>query len=139
MKWVVGIVAIFLLVGFGLSVRQEVWLLKTLSYENNTDIRNDLASLVGNYPQLKGSTIYIENSRNEYQPQNIWEQNNIADAYIQGDFEPADGGVPFFTEDEDALLIISKDLFEQYSNILSGRIILVDGNDYLIFCNEFYG
>ena len=62
----------------------------------------------------------------------------VADAYLAGDLQPINGGVPLFVEDKDALLIISKDLFETYSNTLAGRVILVDGNDYLIFSNDFY-
>ena len=63
----------------------------------------------------------------------------MADIYIIGDLEPIEGGVPVFVEDKDALLLISKNLFETYSNVLTGRVILVDGDDYLIFNNDFYG
>lgn len=111
----------------------------TLKYMENTGFRRDLQVLVENEPAYRGAEIYIEKSGQEYKPQNEWEQNSVADAYITGDFQPLDGGVPLFLEDDDALLIISKDLFEGYSEVLAGRVILVDGSDYLIFCNEFYG
>lgn len=125
-------------IGLVISITDSVERMKTLDSMYNTDIRKDLASLVEDYPEYVGSKIYIENSRNEHKAQNEWEQSCIADAYIQGDFYPIDGGVPLFIEDEDAILIISKDLFETYSNVLTGRIILVDGSGYLVFTNEFY-
>ena len=136
---VIGVMAIAaLLVCFGVQTRKTIWNLKTLKYECNVDLRADLQSLADKRPDLKGAMLYIENSRQEYKLQNEWEQNSIADAYLTGDFEPVDGGVPLFIDDQRALLVISKELFPQYADILSGRVILVDGNDYLIFCNEFY-
>lgn len=132
------VIAAALVICFGLQVPKTVWNLKTLKYECNVDLRADLQTLIDDRPDLKGARLYIENSRQEYKLQNEWEQNSIADAYLTGDFEPVDGGVPLFVDDQDALLVISKDLFPQYADILSGRVILVDGNDYLIFCNDFY-
>lgn len=138
-----GYVAILLgmvpLVCLGISGKQSWENLQTLRYTCNTDIRQDLNSLIEEHPEYRGATIYIENSRNEYQPQNVWDQNCLVDAYIAGDLRPTDGGVPMFLEDKEAILIISKDLFESYSSSLVGRVILVDGTDYLIFNNEFYG
>lgn len=136
---VLGVVMVAaLIICFCLQVQKTVWNLKTLKYECNVDLRADLQALAGERPDLYGARLYIENSRQEYKLQDEWEQNSIADAYLTGDFEPVDGGVPLFVDDQDALLIISKDLFPQYADILSGRVILVDGNDYLVFCNEFY-
>lgn len=125
-------------IGLGISVKKSLWNLQTLNYENNTDIRRDITCLIDKYPEYRGARIYIENSRNEYCRQNEWEQNCVADVYIIGDLVPIEGGVPVFVEDKDAILLISKNLFEAYSNILTGRVILVDGDDYLIFSNEFY-
>ena len=139
-KCLIALILLFVpLIGLVISAKQSWVILNTLEYTNNTDVRKDLASLIEKYPEYRGTAIYIENSRNEYQPQNVWDQNCVADAYITGDFKPMDGGVPFFIEDKDAILIISKDLFESYSNLLTGRVILLDGKDYLIFNNEFYG
>ena len=112
--------------------------LHTLKYTKETGFRADLKTLVQEEPTYRGAEIYIEKSGQEYKLQNEWEQNCVADAYITGDFRPADGGVPLFLEKEDALLIISKDLFDGYCEVLAGRVIVVDGSDYLIFCNEFY-
>lgn len=138
-KGIIGLALLLLPVfGLGISVRQSLWNLKTLDYENNTDIRKDISCLMTEHPEYRGARAYIENSRNEYRLQNEWEQNCVADSYLIGDLKPIDGGVPVFLEDEAAVLLISKDLFETYSGVLSGRVILVDGNDYLIFCNDFY-
>lgn len=138
-RWIGWLLLLAPVVGFVISGKESISNLKTLKYENNTDIRNDLASLIENHPEYRGAKIYIENSRNGYQIQNVWEQNNVADAYIEGDLQPVNGGVPMFLEDQEAILIISKDLFEIYSDSLTGRVILLDGSDYLIFNNEFYG
>lgn len=118
-----------------IQVKETVNILK---YTNNTGFRADLETLISQNPKYRGSRIYLENDTQEYKPQNEWEQNRVADAYITGDLQPLDGGVPLFLEDQDALLIISKNLFEGYYDVLAGRVILVDGDDYLIFCNEFY-
>ncbi len=138
-KWAGRLLLLAPVVGLVISGDKSISRLKTLKYENNTDIRIDLASLIEDHPDYRGAKIYIENSRNEYKLQNIWEQNNVVDAYIAGDLEPINGGVPLFLEDRESILIISKDLFETYSDSLTGRVILVDGNDYLVFSNEFYG
>ncbi|MCH5256492.1 MAG: glycosyltransferase family 39 protein [Lachnospiraceae bacterium] len=135
---VAAILLILPLIGCVLGTKQSIWKLNTLSYENNIDIRKDIASLIESYPEYSGKYCYIENSRNEYQPQNVWEQNNVAEAYIQGDLIPVNGGVQLFLEDKEAILIISKNIFENYYDLLAGRIILVDGSDYLIFNNYFY-
>lgn len=45
------------------------------------DLRHDLETLIERNSETKGREIYIENSRNEYKEQNVWEQNNIVDAY----------------------------------------------------------
>ena len=139
-KWTA--VKVLFSVALGICVivqaRQAVIKLSTLRYTCNVDIREDMQSLIADHPEYRGSRIYLENSRQEYNLQNEWEQNCVADAYLAGDLQPINGGVPLFVEDKDALLIISKDLFEIYSNTLAGRVILVDGNDYLIFSNDFY-
>lgn len=125
-------------IGLIISIKQSIWNLNTLDYICNTDIRKDLTALIEQYPEYRQSRCYIENSSNEYKPQNIWEQNNVAEAYIQGNLIPMNGGVPLFVEDKESILIISKDIFEDYYDLLVGRVILVDGNGYLIFNNNFY-
>ena len=137
--WAVWLILLLPLGGAVFQVKEAWEKLHILSYENNTDIRKDMETLIREHPEYQGTKIYIENSRNEYKPQNVWEQSCVADAYIVGDLIPADGGVPIFIEDQESILIISKNLFETYSGVLTGRVILVDGKDYLIFCNDFYG
>lgn len=50
-------------------------------FVNDVDLRHDLETLIERNSETKGREIYIENSRNEYKEQNVWEQNNIVDAY----------------------------------------------------------
>ncbi len=139
-KW--GNILALLLIGVsvGTAVYMEVNKLNTLSYVNNVDLRQDLKDLVDRNPELTGRKMYIENSRNEYKEQGVWEQNNIVDAYLAGNFIPVDGGVSLFLEDEDdtVLLVLSKNLMEPYYDSIAGHVILVDGNDYLIFCKQTY-
>lgn len=132
------LVLFILLACVGSQTRENIINLNRLSDQYDAGIRHDLTTLVEQYPDCRSSRIYIENSKNEYNAQNAWEQNCVADAYITGDFHPINGGVPVFREDEDSLLVISKNLFSDYSSVLAGRVILVDGNEYLIFSNEFY-
>lgn len=134
--WIVSTIVLFLFAGQ--SIYKSMHRLTILRYENNTYFRNDIVNLLAQYPEYAGCDIYIENENNEYKPQNEWEQNLIADAYIAGSLNPMDGGVPLFIENQNAILAISKNLFPNYSTTLSGRVILVDGNDYLIFSNDFY-
>ncbi len=124
-KW--GNILALLLIGVsvGTAVYMEVNKLNTLSYVNNVDLRQDLKDLVDRNPELTGRKMYIENSRNEYKEQGVWEQNNIVDAYLAGNFIPVDGGVSLFLEDEDdtVLLVLSKNLMEPYYDSIAGHVI----------------
>lgn len=86
------VLAIALVVIFGVNVKDAVTHLKILKYENNVDIRNDLFALIESYPEYEGCSIYIENIDNEYQPQNMWEQNCVVDAYLAGNMKTRSGG-----------------------------------------------
>lgn len=139
-KWLIVLVLSLVVASVGIAAYIEDGKLKTLVFVNNVDLRHDLETLIERNPETKGREIYIENSRNEYKEQNVWEQNNIVDAYLSGDFVPVDGGVPLFLEDEDdsVLLILSKSLMETYYDSIAGYVILVDGDDYLIFSKQRY-
>lgn len=112
--------------------------MKTLKYECNVDIRTDIVQAMENFPEYAGYNAYIYNDRNDYRPANEWEQNMVWEAESNADFICIDGGVEAFVEDPHGVMIIAKSSFEEYSSILAGRVILVDGDYYLIFCNEFY-
>lgn len=104
----------------------------------NVYLRRDLEKLIAEHPEVRGYNIYLENLNQEYAAQNEWEVSGVADAYIIGDFTPLDGGVPMFIDDENSILIISKDLFENYYDTLVGRVILEEG-EYFVFDHKYYG
>ena len=54
------------------------------------------------------------------------------------DFRVKSGGVAAWLERTEALLVLNKDYWEAYREILSGYVILEDG-DYLIFEHKRYG
>lgn len=140
-KWWIKVVCGCLVLGSLGCAWTKAWNnLRTLEYVNNVDLRQDLQTLIERNPEVAGRKVYIENSRNEYKEQNVWEQNNVFDAYATGDFEVTDGGVPLFLEstDDSVLLILSKDLMATYYDCIAGHVILVDGEDYLIFCKQKY-
>lgn len=114
--------------------------LKNLKYNNNTYIREDLKNFIERNPEYRGCRAYIENNFNDYKERNQWEQNAVADISIIGDMYPVDGGVPMFLQDEDAdsILILSKEHYDTYAEVLNGRYILMDGNEYLVFNHDFY-
>jgi len=136
-----GITAVafcFLLLGTGWGIRETVRDLSILEYKCNTTIRKDLVELMEAHPEYAGNRIYIENGRNNYNQQSQWEQDCIADAYIAGDLQPVDGGISGFLEEKESILIIDKDLYESYSDVLAGRVVLLDGDGYFVFSNDFY-
>lgn len=123
---------------FGYKQYKNFDRLSKLRYECNVDIRNDIVSAMEDFPEYKGYNAYIINDRNEYLTPECWEQNLVWEAEANADFYCIDGGVDAFVNDPHGVMIIAKNSFEEYSGILSGRVILVDGDYYLIFCNEFY-
>ncbi|WP_026511555.1 ArnT family glycosyltransferase [Butyrivibrio sp. LC3010] len=66
-----------------------------------------------------------------------WEPEYVAPAEMYLDVIPVDGTVENFLSDPDSILIIDKDLWEDYADVLTGHVILHD-NSYLIFSNEMY-
>ncbi len=66
---------------------------------------------------------------------------NHLDAETMVDWQCLDGGVEGFLNDESTephVLILSESLWDQYSGVLTGYVILQD-NGYLIFSSEKYG
>ncbi len=67
-----------------------------------------------------------------------WEPEYVAPAEMYVNLVPVEGTVDNFLSDPDSILILDKDLWEEYSELLAGHIILQD-NSYLIFSTKMYG
>ena len=66
-----------------------------------------------------------------------WDPEYVAPAEMYADLVPVDGTVDNFLSDPESILILDKDLWDEYSSVLTGHVILYD-NSYLIFSNEMY-
>ena len=87
---------------------------------------------------LAGKRCYIENTKNLYKSRECWELPQVFYAETSLDVICADGGVAGFLAEEDALLILDKDLWDEYAGVLTGHVILED-NGYLTFSSRMYG
>jgi len=76
---------------------------------------------------------YVTNTGNS----NHWEPQYVAPAEMYSDLMPVDGSIDNFLSDPDSILILDKKLWDDYSEVLTGHVILYD-NTYLIFSNEMY-
>lgn len=83
---------------------------------------------------------FIENSYNDYKPYGEWELDCVFYCETILDMRCVDGGVEGFlaTDDMDAILFLDKTLWDQYSGVLTGYVILQD-NNFLIFSKHKYG
>lgn len=67
-----------------------------------------------------------------------WYTEFIALFDIYADMICLDGGVGSFLAEEDALLVLDKDLWDSYADILTGYFIVEDGDGYLLFYSKTY-
>jgi 4-amino-4-deoxy-L-arabinose transferase-like glycosyltransferase len=87
--------------------------------------------------QYAGTKVYIENNDNVYSAQGNWENDYVFYAETTNDFICCDGGVAAFLKNQDGLLLLDKDLWDTYSDQLTGHVILED-DSYLIFSTQMY-
>ena len=85
-------------------------------------------------------TAYIENNYNISFAPNYWEHDYMFYAVTTLDVICKDGGVSAFleTDDMEAILFLSKDLWDEYAPVLTGYVILEDSG-YLVFSKDRYG
>lgn len=86
-----------------------------------------------------GSRIYIQNlSRYEESRQiDFWHDDLVCYSDYLCDFSCREGGVEAWLSDEEALLVLNKDLWSEYEGVLTGYVILQD-NGYLYFSHDRY-
>ena len=94
----------------------------------------------GEEPFLPKRTAYLQNGYNIDFSAERWEHDYMLYAMITLDTICKDGGVEAFlaTDDMDAILFLSKDLWEQYAPVLTGYVIIEDSG-YLVFSKHRYG
>ncbi len=66
-----------------------------------------------------------------------WEPEYVAPAEMYCDLEPVDGTIDDFLNDQGSILILDKNLWDEYAPVLIGHVILYD-NSYLIFSSDMY-
>lgn len=66
-----------------------------------------------------------------------WEPEYVAPAEMYLDLIPVDGEVDNFLSDDNAIIIVDKDKWDEYAAVLSGYVILHD-DSYLIFSSDRY-
>ncbi len=96
----------------------------------------DFKEKVGN--TYSGVNAYlISNYRVDMSVEDHWEPDYVAPAEMYLDVIPVDGSVENFLSDPESILILDKDLWDEYSSVLTGHVILQD-NSYLIISSEMY-
>jgi 4-amino-4-deoxy-L-arabinose transferase-like glycosyltransferase len=115
---------------------------KSASAGGNADLNfyHNLQDAVQDNPEgFSGRTAFIESSYNIYKPQDEWELDFVYYSETVLDVTCTDGGVQAFlaSSDPDAILILDKNLWDTYSPVLTGYVILED-NDYLVFSKQKY-
>ena len=66
-----------------------------------------------------------------------WEPEYVAPAEMYADLICVEGTIDNFLSDPESILIIDKNKWDEYSDVLTGHVILHD-NSYLIFSNDMY-
>ena len=106
-----------------------------------TEFRNDLLSVLDKYGnKYSGKRAYIQNVKISNAEEEYPEWHNELQVYSEYicDFQCVNGsGISGFLDDPDCVLVLNKSLWDKYSGILAGYIILEDGQ-YLIFSKEKY-
>ena len=95
----------------------------------------DFASQYGK--EYAGHNVYLLSDFRQYKKQGQWECEYVAPAEMYCDFTAVDGTVENFLNDDGSLIIVDKDLWDNYSAQLTGHVILQD-NSYLIFSSDTY-
>ena len=101
--------------------------------------RDDIQACYERSPdEMKGKRVYTDYVNRVYGQKGEWENDRVIYAEMIADMICIDGGVEAFCEDEDAVLVLDKRLWDQYADVLIGHVILED-NNYLIMTSHFYG
>lgn len=87
--------------------------------------------------QFSGTNAYLISDFRQHSEQGHWEPEYVAPAEMYCDLIPVDGGVDSFLNDPDSILILDKNLWDDYSDVLTGHVILLD-DSYLVFSSDMY-
>jgi hypothetical protein len=100
-----------------------------------TQDMHDFAATYGD--EYAGRNVYLLSDFRQYKEQGLWECEYVAPAEMYCDFTAVDGGLENFLSDDGALIIVDKDIWDDYSSELTGHVILQD-DSYLIFSSDMY-
>lgn len=107
----------------------------------DTGFRNDVMAVSEEYGNAyQGKTAFIQSHlmSDPTQETTSWRDEQRVYSEIYCDWNCVDeGGIQAFLETPDCVLVLNKDLWDQYAGILSGYVILTD-NQTLIFSKEHY-
>ncbi len=107
-----------------------------LSYQ----FRGDLKEIREKYgDDYLGSDVYMEDF-SRYDPQAISDElfyDMVAYSEYEYDWHAMKGGIDAWENAEDGIIVINKDLFDQYIDRLMGHVIIED-NGYLYFTHDMY-
>lgn len=79
----------------------------------------------------------ISDFRLDTENEDHWEPEYVAPAEMYPDLMPVDGNVDNFLSDPNSIIIVDKDRWDEFSGVLSGHVILLDGS-YLIMSSDMY-
>ena len=101
--------------------------------------RSDLKEYVAQNGDVnRGKRAYIANDRHRnYGDRGHWEQTFLFYGYTICGFDCREGGVEAFLEDEDSLIILDGELWEEYADVLTGHVFLQQ-NTYYVLNHEYY-
>lgn len=102
--------------------------------------RSDLRECVEEHKEeVYGRTAYIASDRHRtYGDRGHWEQTFMFYGETIGGFYCVEGGVEGFLADEDSLLVLDGELWEEYADVLTGYVFLEQNTYYILNHDRYY-
>lgn len=102
--------------------------------------RSDLRDCAEEHGEaIYGKTAYIASDRHRsYGGRDHWEQTFMFYGETIGRFYCAEGGVEGFLADEDSLLVLDGELWEEYADVLTGYVFLEQNTYYILNHDRYY-
>lgn len=103
-------------------------------------LRSDMKECVATHgDKVFGKTAYIASDRHRnYGDRGHWEQTFMFYGYTIGGFDCKEGGVEGFLADEDSLLVLDGELWEEYADVLTGYVFLEQNTYYILNHDRYY-
>lgn len=103
-------------------------------------LRSDMKECVETHGDaVLGKRAYIASDRHRnYGDRGHWEQTFMFYGYTIGGFDCKEGGVEGFLADEDSLLVLDGELWEEYADVLTGYVFLEQNTYYILNHDRYY-